>query len=76
MKGKCVNGGAGYGLEVSSKYCFIGDEFSIQWLKSKLEEQGFSKISSTVVLTFSCTDFGCKKTVRQVYLLLVTFMFV
>lgn len=41
VKGKRVNRGAGYGLEIPCEYCFTGDEFSIQWLKSKLEEQGF-----------------------------------
>ena len=41
VKGKHVNRGADYGLEISCEYCFTGDEFSIQWLKSKLEEQGF-----------------------------------
>lgn len=40
-QGKRVNRGAGYGLEIPCEYCFTGDEFSIQWLKSKLEEQGF-----------------------------------
>ena len=41
VKGKRVNRGASYGLEIPCEYCFTGDEFSIQWLKSKLEEQGF-----------------------------------
>ena len=41
VKGKRVNRGAGYGLEIQCEYCFTGDEFTIQWLKSKLEEQGF-----------------------------------
>ena len=41
VKGKRVNKGAGYGLEIPCEYCFTGGEFSIQWLKSKLEEQGF-----------------------------------
>ena len=43
VKGKRVNGEAGYGLEIPCEYCFTGDEFSIQWLKSKLEEQGCEK---------------------------------
>lgn len=41
VKGKRVNRGAGYGLEIPCENCFTEDEFSIQWLKSKLEEQGF-----------------------------------
>jgi len=41
MKGKHVNSGAGYSLEIPCEYSFTGDKFSIQWLKSKLEEQGF-----------------------------------
>jgi len=28
---------AGYGLEIPWKFCFSGYEFSVQWLKSKLE---------------------------------------
>jgi len=36
-----VNRGASYGLEIPCEYSFTRDEFSIQWLKSKLEEQGF-----------------------------------
>ena len=41
VKGKRVNRGAGYGLEIPREYCLTGEEFSIQWLKSKREEQGF-----------------------------------
>ena len=41
VKGKRVNRGSGYGLEIPCEHCFTGDEFSIQRLKSKLEEQGF-----------------------------------
>ena len=40
VKGKHVNRGADYGLEISCEYCFTADEFSVQWLKSKLE-RGF-----------------------------------
>ena len=76
VKGKHVNRGAGYGLEISCEYCFTGDEFSIQWLKSKLEEQGFLYISSSVVIRFSRTDFGWSKTVDQIYVLLAIVMFV
>ena len=75
VKGKHVNRGADYGLEISCEYCFTGDEFSVQWLKSTLE-RGFLQISSTVVIRFSCTDFFCNKTVGQLYLLLATVMFV
>ena len=76
MKGRPINRGASYGLKIPCKYCFTGDEFSSQWLKSKLEEQGFLRISSTVVIRFSRTDFGCNKTVGQLYLLLATARFV
>ena len=76
VKGKRVNRGAGYGLEIPCEYCFAGDEFSIQWLKSKLEEQEFLLISSSVVIRFSCTDFGCNKAVGQLYVLLAIVMFV
>ena len=41
VKGKRVNRGVCYGLEIPCEYCFTGDEFSIQWLKSKREEQRF-----------------------------------
>jgi hypothetical protein len=41
VKGKRVNRGTGYGLEIPCEYCFAGNEYSIQWLKSKLEDQGF-----------------------------------
>jgi len=76
VKGKHVNRGAGLGLEIPCECCFTGDEISIQWLKSKLEEQGFLKISSTVVIRFYCTDFGCNKTVGHLFLLLATVMYV
>ena len=76
VKGKRVNRGAGYGLEIPCEYCSTGDEFSIQWLKSKLEEQGFLYISSSVVIRFSFTDFGCNKTVDQLNVLLAIVMFV
>ena len=46
VKGKGVNRGVSYGLEISCEYCFIGDDFSIQWLKSKLEAQGCEKLSA------------------------------
>ena len=41
MQSKRVNRAAGYGLENPYEHCFTGHEFSIQWLKSKLEKQGF-----------------------------------
>ena len=41
VKGKHVKRGAGCGLEIPCEYCFTRDKFSIQWLKSKREEQGF-----------------------------------
>ena len=36
IKGKRVNRGAGYGLEVPCEYHFEGDNFSCNWLKEKL----------------------------------------
>ena len=36
IKGKGVNRGAGYGLEVPCEYHFEGDNFSCNWLKEKL----------------------------------------
>ena len=37
VKGKHVNRGGGYGLEVPCEYFFTGDKVSISWLKTKLE---------------------------------------
>ena len=43
VKGKCVNRRVVYGLEIPCGYFFKGEELSTsQWLKSKLEKQGFS----------------------------------
>ena len=44
VKGKRVNRGGGYGLEVPCEYFFTGDKFSISWLKTKLEKEGFELI--------------------------------
>ena len=44
VKGKHVNRGGGYGLEVPCEYFFTGDKFSISWLKTKLEKEGFELI--------------------------------
>ena len=41
IRGKRVNRGGSYGLEIPSKFHFTGDEFSINWLKEKLEKEGF-----------------------------------
>ena len=41
VKGKCVNRGGGYGLEISCKYMFEGDSFSITWRKHKLAKEKF-----------------------------------
>ena len=41
IKGKQVNRGGGYGLEILCEYQFMGDAFSISWLKEKLQKQGF-----------------------------------
>ena len=34
-KGKCVNRGIAYGLELSCKFKFQGDSFSCNWLRDK-----------------------------------------
>ena len=41
IKGKRVNRGGGYGLEIPCEYQFMGDAFSISWLKDKLQKEGF-----------------------------------
>ena len=41
IKGKRVNRGGLYGLEVPCEYHFIGDAFSISWLKQKLQNEGY-----------------------------------
>ena len=41
VKGKHINIGGGYGLEVPCEYLFAGDKFSIAWLESKLDKEGF-----------------------------------
>ena len=41
IRGKRVNRGGGYGLEIPCEFHFTGDEFSINWLKEKLKKEGF-----------------------------------
>ena len=41
IKGKGVKRGNGYGLEILCEYQFMGDAFSISWLKEKLQKEGF-----------------------------------
>ena len=41
VKGKRINRGGGYGLEVPCEYHFTGDKFSITWLETKLQKEGF-----------------------------------
>jgi len=41
IRGKRVNRGGGYGLEIPCEFHFTGDEFSINWLKQKLKKAGF-----------------------------------
>lgn len=41
IKGKRVNRGGGYGLEVPCEYHFQGDDFSCNWLKQKLMKEEF-----------------------------------
>ena len=39
VKGKRVNSGGGYGLEISCNYTFEGNSFSITWLKNKIAKE-------------------------------------
>ena len=41
IKGKRVNRGGGFGLEVPCEYIFEGDNFSCEWLHRKLIEEKF-----------------------------------
>ena len=41
VKGKRVNRGGGYGLEVPCQYHFQGDNFSCKWLHEKLIKEEF-----------------------------------
>ena len=41
IKGNCVNGGAGYGLEVPCEHHSEGDNFSCNWLKENLVKDQF-----------------------------------
>ena len=46
-KGKRVNRGAGYGLEIPCEYIFYGDtKMSLPWLKSKLECLGYNVLTT------------------------------
>ena len=38
VKGKRLNRGAGYGLEIPVIYTFNGHEKAIEWIKSKIQE--------------------------------------
>ena len=38
MKGKRLNRGAGYGLEIPVVYTFNGHEKVTEWIKSKIQE--------------------------------------
>ena len=37
VKGKKINGGVGYGLEIPADYIFYGNEKAIQWAKRTLD---------------------------------------
>ena len=39
VKGKRVNRGGVYGLEITCEYHFHGDTFSCQWLKGELTQK-------------------------------------
>lgn len=45
IKGKRVNRGGGYGLEIPCEYQFEGDSFSCCWLKQKLNKEEFNVCS-------------------------------
>ena len=48
-RGKRVNRGARYGLEIPCQYIFNGDtQMSLPWLKSKLECLGYSVVLTTL----------------------------
>ena len=40
VKGKRINRGAGYGLEIPCVYTFRGDQFSLTWLRNKIRKTG------------------------------------
>ena len=42
VRGKRVNRGGGYGLDVPCEFHFTGDAFSIAWFKTKLAKEGFN----------------------------------
>ena len=58
IKGKSVNRGAGYGLEVPCEYHFEGDNFSCNWLKEKLVKDHFD-IHSFLILRLKITERHC-----------------
>lgn len=41
VKGKQVNRGGSYGLEISWEYTLESDSFSVTWLKNKLIKEEF-----------------------------------
>ena len=41
IKGKRVNRGAGYGVELLCEFKFQGDSFSCNWLKDKLKKEKY-----------------------------------
>ena len=51
VRGKRVNRGAGYGLEIPCQYIFYGDtKMSLPWLKSKLECLGYNVLADNAVI--------------------------
>ena len=47
VRGKRVNRGAGYGLEIRCQYIFYGNtKMSLPWLKSKLECLGYNVLTT------------------------------
>ena len=38
VKGKRINRGVGYGLEIPAEYLFYGNERGIQWVKRTLDD--------------------------------------
>ena len=45
VKGKRINRGASYGLEIPCVYKFSGDPFSQSWLKIKINKSGYKLLT-------------------------------
>ena len=47
IKGKSINRGGGFGLEIPREYIFEGDTFSSHWLQRKLLKEEFAVTGPT-----------------------------